>query len=151
MTNYTFRKATKKDAPQVFRLIKELAEFQGNLDKVNTTLSQIEEDGWGKEPAFEATLVEDEQNNSIAMALCFIQYSTWNGKCLYLEDLIVSHTHRGKGLGKIIFSHLLEDAKKRGFKALCWQVLDTNTSAMAFYKKFDASLENSWYNGKIMF
>ncbi|MGL6022325.1 MAG: GNAT family N-acetyltransferase [Chitinophagaceae bacterium] len=151
MENYKLRKGTQKDALDIFRLIEELATFQGNADKVKMTLSQIEKDGWGKQPAFETTVAEDQHNNVVGLALYYVSYSTWTGRCLYLEDLIVSQNQRRKGLGKILFTHLLEEAKLRNFKGLCWQVLDTNTMAIEFYKKFDASLENNWYNGKIIF
>ena len=83
------------------------------------------------------------------MAIYFVKYSTWKGKGLYLDDLIVSEKYRGRGIGKKLFDAFMEEAKKIEAKQVHWQVLDWNTPAIDFYKKLGASLEAEWLDCKM--
>ena len=82
----------------------------------------------------------------IAFALYYIRYSTWKGQTMYLEDIIVTESMRGKGIGKMLIEKLIEEAKEKGFKRITWQVLDWNEPAINFYKKFNAKFDPEWVN-----
>jgi len=82
----------------------------------------------------------------IAFALYYIRYSTWKGQTMYLEDIIVTESMRGKGIGKMLIEKLIEEAKVKGFKRITWQVLDWNEPAINFYKKFNAKFDPEWVN-----
>ena len=83
------------------------------------------------------------------MALYYIRYSTWKGRRIYLEDIIVTEEMRGKGYGKILFEKVLQTAKDRNYAGMVWQVLDWNTPAIDFYKKYDAEFDGGWLNGML--
>lgn len=144
----TIRKATKNDLPEVLNLIKELALFEKLPQEVTITLEQLEADGFGKHPLYWIILA---QNNKeiVGMSFYYIRYSTWKGKCLYLEDLVVKEAYKQKGIGSLLFNATLEAAKEMQAKLMTWQVLDWNKPAIEFYKKFNAELDAEWINGKI--
>ena len=68
---------------------------------------------------------------------------------MYLEDIIVTEKSRGKGIGKLLFDQLIEEARARQFKRIVWQVLEWNEPAINFYKKYQANLDPEWWNGSI--
>ena len=110
------RKGIKEDIPQVLDLIKELAEYEKALDQVSNTVERLENDGFGKSPVYDLFVAEAE-NKIIGMAITFFRYSTWKGKNLYIEDLVVSENFRRKGVGFKIF----EEVKKFSSSfILCW-------------------------------
>ena len=79
-------------------------------------------------------------------ALYYIRYSTWKGQVMYLEDLLVTESMRGNGIGKMLLDRLIEEAREKGFKKVVWQVLDWNEPAINFYKKYNASFDGGWVN-----
>jgi len=144
----TIRKGTPTDLPAVLDLIRELALFEKAPEEVTNTLEQLQEDGFGNTPSYQLLVAEvDEQ--VVGMALYFIKYSTWKGKGVYLDDLIVTENFRGQGIGKRLFDTVVEEAAKVGAKQLHWQVLDWNTPAIDFYKKYEAKLEGEWIDCKL--
>ena len=144
------RKALKSDLPEVLNLIKELALYEKALDEVTITLQELEKDGFGEHPLYWIILAENE-DGIIGMSFYYIRYSTWKGKCLYLEDIVVKEAFRGKKVGKLLFEETINAAKEMNAKLMNWQVLDWNEPAINFYKKFDAELDEEWINGKIRF
>lgn len=144
----TIRKATKNDLPEVLNLIKELALFEKQPQEVTITLKQLEEDGFGKHPLYWIILAEN-NNEIVGMSFYYIRYSTWKGRCLYLEDLVVKEVYKQKGIGSLLFKATLDAAKDMNAKLMTWQVLDWNEPAIEFYKKFNAELDEEWLNGKI--
>ena len=110
----------------------------------------MEEDGFGKNPVFNFYVAEL-NNKIIGIAVYFIKYSTWKGKGLYLDDLFVTEKFRGKGIGKKLFDIIIEEAKKIKAKQLHWQVLDWNTPAIDFYKKYGATIDAEWLDCKLHF
>lgn len=144
----SIRKAVKDDMVSVLELIKELAAYEHALEQVENTVEQLQEDGFGDQAVFECFVAED-ANQIIGFALFYTSYSTWKGKCLYLEDLLVTNTYRRKGVGKLLFDKVLQTAKERGAGRFEWQVLDWNEPAINFYKKYNADLDPEWINGKI--
>lgn len=142
------RKATKNDLPEVLLLIKELALFEKQPQEVTISLQELEKDGFGKSPLFWIILAEN-NNKIIGMSFYYIRYSTWKGRCLYLEDLVVKEAYKQQGIGKLLFEATLKEAKKMKASLITWQVLDWNQPAINFYKKFNAELDSEWLNGKI--
>jgi GNAT superfamily N-acetyltransferase len=146
--NINIRKGIKEDLTQVLELIHELALFEKAPQQVTNTIKDMEADGFGEKPVFEFFVAELDKK-VIGIALYFIKYSTWKGKGLYLDDLIVTQNHRGKGFGKKLFDAIILEAKKINAKQLHWQVLDWNTPAIEFYKKYGASVEAEWLDCKL--
>ena len=147
----TLRRAIKEDCKRLLELIQELADYEKAPAEVVVGLTHFEESGFGQNPVWWAFVAEDVNQIVQGFALYYIRYSTWKGQCLYLEDLLVTESLRGKGVGKLLFEAVMEETKNRGFKRMCWQVLDWNEPAINFYKKFGAKLDPEWMNGLIDF
>lgn len=148
--DFNIRKANKNDLPQILFLIKELALYENAPNEVTIKLEDLEEDGFGTNPLYWIIIAEND-NEIAGMSFYYIRYSTWKGKCLYLEDLIVKEAYRGKKIGEDLFEATIKIAKKMNAKQMNWQVLDWNEPAINFYKKFDAEMDEEWINGKIRF
>ena len=139
------RPGKRSDIPQVFELIKELAEYEKALDKVSNTVEKLEEDGFGPNPVYELFVAEIE-NNIVGIALTYYRFSTWRGKVMYLEDLIVKEHMRRKGIGKKLFDMVLDHAKVTSCVGLSLQVLDWNNLGINFYKKYNMEFDDEWIN-----
>ncbi len=139
------RPGKKDDIPEVFNLIKELAEFEKALNKVTNSIERLEQDGFGPNPVYELFVAENE-NKIEGMALTYYRYSTWRGKVLSIEDLIVKERSRRKGTGKKIFDFVLDHAKNQNCVGLCLQVLDWNEIGINFYKKYKMDFDSEWIN-----
>ena len=139
------RPGEKQDIPQVFELIKELAEFERASDQVTNSVKRLEQDGFGPNPAF-GLLVAENSNRIVGISLYYFRYSTWKGKRLYLEDIIVTESQRGQGIGKVLFDRTIEVARESDCTGMMWQVLDWNEPAISFYKKYNAQLDGEWVN-----
>ena len=148
--NISLRKATKEDLPKVLDLVKELALFENATEEVTITLNELEKDGFGETPLYWIILAVHD-DIVVGMSFYYIRYSTWKGKCLYLEDLVVKEEYRGQKVGKLLFEATIEAAKELNAKLMTWQVLDWNEPAINFYKKFNAELDGEWINGKLIF
>ena len=144
------RDAVREDIPAMFELIKELALYEKAPEQVTNTVEQMYMDGFGKNPIFE-TIISEVEGEIVGMALYYYRYSTWKGKRLYLEDLIVSETMRGRGLGETLLNAIIEKARQTACSGLMWQVLDWNEPAINFYKKFGARFDEEWVNVHIDF
>ena len=142
------RKGVKKDLPQVLALIKELADYEKSLDQVDVTLEQLEKDGFDGHPHY-YLLVAEEKGEIIGVCFYFIRYSTWKGKVLFLEDFVVKEEYRRMGIGGMLFEETIRIANKENMDGLHWQVLDWNTPALNFYKKYNASISSAWLNGRL--
>ncbi len=141
--NFTIRNAIKQDMPQVLNLIHELAVFEKEDDAVEVTVSDLEQDGFGENPAFHCFVAE--VNNKIeGMALVYFRYSTWKGKALHLEDLIVSEAMRGSGIGTKLLDEVVKYGHSLGVKRINWEVLDWNKPAIVFYEKNGANVMRDW-------
>ena len=131
--------------PSVLELIKELAVFEKEPNAVVISVEDLQRDGFSENPLFH-TFVAEVDNQIVGIALYYYRYSTWKGKRLYLEDLIVSEKMRGKGLGEKLLEATIEQAKKTSCTGVMWQVLDWNEPAINFYKKFGVRFDGGWLN-----
>ena len=134
-----------EDLPQVLQLVKELAEYEKALHEVTNTVALMEKEGFGENPLFGFFVAEEDQK-IIGISLYYYRYSTWKGKRLYLEDIVVTGSHRGKGIGHLLFEETMRFALKSDCCGMQWQVLDWNEPAINFYKKYQARLDNEWIN-----
>lgn len=141
--NFTVRSAHKSDMPEVHKLIVELAIFEKEPEAVEILVEDLIRDGFGNSPAFHCFVAE--VNNKIeGIALVYNRYSTWKGKVLHLEDLIVSQKMRGKGLGTILLNEVVKYGHQLGVKRINWEVLDWNEPAIAFYEQKGAIVKRDW-------
>lgn len=131
--------------PQVHALIKELAVYEKAPDEVTTTVDEMRWDGFGENPIFRFFVAESEEG-IVGIALYYTAYSTWKGKMIFLEDLVVTERLRRSGIGRQLFNAVAREAKEVGAKRFKWQVLEWNEPAIAFYKKIGANLDSEWIN-----
>ena len=145
------RKAVKEDCEKMMELIQELAVYEKEPDAVTVSFDHFVESGFGETPVWFGYVAEVDGMVE-GFALCYIRYSTWKGQRLYLEDFLVSEKMRGKGIGKLLFDKLLEEAQAKQYSGMAWQVLDWNEPAINFYKKYDkVSIDKGWLNCMINF
>ena len=129
--------------PRVLELIQELAAFEKQPDAVQVTVSDLERDGFGPNPLFQILVAE--MNGEIpGIALFYNRFSTWKGKTIHLEDLIVSEQYRGSGIGMKLYEAVMIEAKKQNVRRVEWNVLDWNTPAISFYEKTGAVVFKDW-------
>ena len=140
------RRALKEDCKAMMDLINELALYEKAPEEVTVDFEHFAESGFGETPVWWAFVAEVDQK-VVGFALYYIRYSTWKGQRLYLEDILVTESFRGKGIGKLLFNRLIEEAKEKKFSGMVWQVLEWNEPAINFYKKFDnVSFDGEWLN-----
>ena len=144
--NIKLRMATAEDCPRLLELINELAVYEKASQEVTVTLDEFVAAGFGDQPVWKS-FVATVDDTIVGMALYYIRYSTWKGCRLYLEDFLVTETYRGKGVGKLLFDAVVEEAKAKNYNGMNWQVLDWNQPAINFYDKYQADYESEWLNG----
>ncbi|MDB5022825.1 MAG: acetyltransferase family protein [Mucilaginibacter sp.] len=142
------RTAKKEDCPRLLDLVHELALFERAPEEVTVTLQEFEDAGFGNKPVWKAFVAEAD-GLIVGFALYYIRYSTWKGCRMYLEDLIITESWRGKGIGRLLFDQLVQQARESGFNGMTWQVLDWNEPAINFYKKYEATIEAGWLNASL--
>jgi GNAT superfamily N-acetyltransferase len=139
--SFKIRKTKVEDLSSVLRLIKELAIFEKELNAVEITLDDLIRDfSCG---LFDCLIAECNKE-IIGIALYYTRYSTWKGKTIHLEDLIVTQSERSKGVGRALLNELIFLAKKIGIKRVEWNVLDWNKGAIDFYKNLGAKILTNW-------
>lgn len=146
--NAAIREARLADCSRILELINELAVYERAPEEVTVTLAEFEDAGFGQKPVWKAFVAELDET-IVGFALYYVRYSTWKGCRLYLEDFIVTDSHRGKGIGKQLFDTIVLEAHEKGFNGMTWQVLDWNEPALNFYKKYEAGVEAGWLNGSL--
>jgi len=143
------RAAEPKDVEAIFGLINELAHYEKAPEQVTNTAHQLAIDLFQDKICH--AIVAEKNEEMVGFALYYISYSTWKGRCLYLEDFYVKESRRKQGIGALLFEEILEIAKKMQVKRMDWQVLEWNEPAIEFYKKYDAILDPEWLNGRLFF
>ena len=144
----TIRRAVKEDCPRLLELVTELAVYEKAPNEVTVTLDHFIESGFGNNPVWWA-FVAEEDGVIHGFALYYIRYSTWKGQAMYLEDIIVTESMRGKKVGKLLFDQLIEEAKEKKLHRIVWQVLEWNEPAINFYKKYNTDFDGEWVNCSI--
>ena len=144
------RIGVKSDLPRVLELIKELAVFENAPNEVEVSVDEMMNWGFGQDKIFDFFVLEKE-SVIVGIAVYYYKYSTWKGKCLFLEDIIVTESERKNGYGKLLFNEVVKVAKAKKMRRMEWQVLDWNTAAIEFYKKYQANLDGDWINCKLTF
>lgn len=142
------RKGFKEDLPAVLNLIKELAEYEKEPHEVVVSLQDMEHDGFGENPIFKFFVAEVDKK-IVGMALYYVKYSTWKGKCVYLDDIVVTQSYRRKGIGNLLFEAVIKATKEIRARRLEWQVLDWNEPAIEFYKKYDTKFLEEWLSCRL--
>ena len=145
MESIKIRQGKKEDLPQVLELVKELALFERAPHEVTNTVAQMEEDGFGPNPVY-GFFVAEYKDKLVGLSLYYWRYSTWKGKRLYLEDIIVTEQERGKGTGKLLFDRTLQKVLEENCTGMMWQVLEWNEPAINFYKKYGSKMGAEWLN-----
>jgi GNAT superfamily N-acetyltransferase len=144
-TPVSIRPGKKNDLPRVLELVKELALYEKAPHEVINTVEKMEEDGFGSNPIYGFFVAENE-NEIVGLSLYYWRYSTWKGKRLYLEDIIVTESERGSGIGKKLFDRTMQHTLDQGCTGMMWQVLEWNEPAINFYKKYGSKLDDEWTN-----
>ena len=139
------RRAIQEDCPRLLELVRELAVYERAPDEVTVSLSHFEESGFGTHPVWWAFVVEIDRVIA-GFALYYIRYSTWKGQRMYLEDILVTKEMRGKGLGRMLFERLIDEAREKQLNGIVWQVLEWNEPAIRFYKKYQVTFDTEWVN-----
>lgn len=137
------REGQKSDMPAVLMLIKELASFEKEANAVEITAEDLERDGFGEKSLFKVFIAEKNEE-IVGMALFYERYSTWKGRSIHLEDLIVKQQYRGEGIGKALYTKVLTYAHDQNLKRVSWEVLDWNKVAIDFYNSTGAKILESW-------
>jgi GNAT superfamily N-acetyltransferase len=144
----SIRRAVPEDCPRLMELIKELAEYEKAPNDVTVTIEHFKASGFGTNPVWWA-FVAEEKGVILGFALYYIRYSTWKGQAMYLEDIIVTEKARGRGIGRLLFDQLIEEARAKKFNRIIWQVLEWNEPAINFYRKYNADFDGEWLNASI--
>mgnify|MGYP000990908706 FL=1 len=154
--NVVIRKAEARDVPRMLALVKELATFEREPEAVTVTEAEMVDAGFGTKPVWfgwvaEVDAIPGQANNDsiVGMAVCYTRYSTWRGRTVYLEDIIVTDAARGKKVGERLFRECVQYAAAKDYNWMRWQVLDWNTDAIRFYERFGASISPGWLNGEL--
>jgi len=140
----TIRPATPSDVPAILNFIRELATYERAPDAVVATEADLLRDGWGPTPRFKAIIAEEDEA-PVGFALYFTTYSTWRGHHgIRLEDIYVTPTMRGKGIGKALLARIAQIAIAEGCPRLEWDVLEWNAPAIAVYERIGAHILTEW-------
>lgn len=152
------RRGVKDDLQGVLALIKELARYEKAADEVAVTVEQLARDGFpsqdgpfsgGEASKLFEIIIAENGSNIVGMALYYFGYSTWKGKMLYLDDIVVSEKYRRKGVGNQLFEAIIQKAREKDVKQIRFHVLDWNEPAINFYKKYNVQFEAEWVTCKL--
>lgn len=149
MNDIKIRYATETDMSAIYNLIMELAIYENAAEEVTIDESQLLHDF--QAGIFESQVAVNSNNEVVGTVIYYITFSTWKGKMMYLEDFVVKESARRQGIGKLLFDAVIAEAKKQDCNLMKWQVLDWNEPAINFYKSYNATIEEEWFNGKIIF
>lgn len=144
----TIRRAQALDVPQMLALVQELAVFERAPNEVTVSEQHMLEAGFGEDPVW-AGWVAEAKGAIVGMAVCYERYSTWKGRRLYLEDIIVTEKARGLRIGEKLFRHCAAYAVEMNYSGMLWQVLEWNVDAIRFYDRFGAKFSKEWLNGSL--
>lgn len=144
----TITAGTPEDVPELLACIRELAQYEKAADQVEVDLEELIRDGFGPNPLYRFFVARSGREVA-GIALYYFKYSTWKGKALFLEDIIVKERFRRKGIGHRLFVAVCKAAHAEKCRRMDWQVLDWNEPAICFYRGFEANLNDEWLNGQL--
>lgn len=148
MQQTIIRKATLQDMSSIYQLVHELAVFEKEPEALKIGVKEYQD---AYADGLIDSIVAEVDGKIVGITVFYMTFSTWRGKCLYLEDFYVQPQYRKYGIGQQLFDAYLEEAKSRGARQTKWQVLDWNEIGLNFYTKNQAVIEKNWWNGKIFF
>ncbi|MCH9659922.1 MAG: GNAT family N-acetyltransferase [Bacteroidetes bacterium] len=137
-------KAKKEEMSSVLQLITELAVFEKEPNAVQISEEDLMDAGFGESPMF-TCFVAKINKEIVGMALIYFRFSTWVGKTVHLEDLVVKEKMRGKGIGDALYKGVMQYAKDEGVKRVNWMVLGWNEGAIKFYRRTGAVVMDEWW------
>lgn len=140
---FSIRSATINDVPLLRCMIRELADFEGELESCVIEEADLARDGFGQNPQFRA-LVAEYDHQPAGYALYFDCYSTWVGSEIFLEDLYVRPQFRSCGIGMGLLAEVARIALEENRRALRWEVLNWNENAIELYKALGAEFHDQW-------
>ena len=144
MSTITIRNATPQDTQTILDFIIELAIYEKAEHEVKTNVEETREAIFGKNSTVKALICE-EDGKPIGYAVYFYNYSTWLGKNgIYLEDLYITESKRGKGAGKALLKHIAKMAVNEGCERFEWSCLDWNKPSRDFYESIGAVAKTEW-------
>lgn len=143
MIEFTIREAKKEDMPEVLELIKELAAYENASAEVEINVEDLEKEGFD-EGNFKC-FVADVDGKLEGMALVYFRFSTWKGRTVHLEDLIVRESMRGTGLGGALYRRVVQYGHENGVRRVEWVVSEGNKNAIEFYENTGADIKKNWY------
>ena len=129
--------------PIVLTLIKELADYEKEANQVKTSVGELVQDGFCENPLFKVVCA-DFDGEVVGMVLYYYGYSTWKGKMVYIDDIVVSERFRRMGVGQKLFDYIRKEAKEKNANQIRFHVLEWNEPAINFYKKNGTSLDEDW-------
>ena len=142
------RPALPQDVPQILAFIRELAAYEREPDAVHATEADLLRDGFGPTKVFDCLIADWTESGTTTpagFALYFHNYSTWRGHAgIHLEDIYVTPSSRGKGIGRALIAGVAAIAVAEGCPRLQWDVLEWNTPAIGFYQKMGAVMQSDW-------
>ena len=142
MDNLEVRAATVNDIPTVLSLLRELATYEGKLDRVKVNESLLAEYAFGERACIDM-LLGLLDGSAVSYAIFFPHFASYCGRpWLYLEDLYVQPAARGRGVGRGMMAHLARVTVQRGWAGMAWGVLDWNEPAFQFYRGLGATTSN---------
>tara|TARA_B110000003_G_scaffold61775_1_gene62135 strand:- start:495 stop:989 length:495 start_codon:yes stop_codon:yes gene_type:complete len=138
------REAQKKDMNSVHKLIVELAIYEKEPDAVEIDVKELTNMGFSSSPPLFKCLIAEVNNTIVGAAIIYNRFSTWKGKTLHLEDLIITERMRNNGIGSKLFDEVIRYGKKIGAQRISWNVIDWNQSAIKFYESKGAEIVKGW-------
>ena len=141
--DFIIRRGQTKDMQSVLDLITELAVFEKEPDAVDISVDDLVKDGFSENPKFKIFVAEHERE-IIGIALFYERFSTWKGRTIHLEDLIVTKNKQKIGAGKALYTAVLKYAYDHEYNRVAWEVIDWNSNAIDFYKSTGATYLNDW-------
>ena len=147
----TVRNGTADDMKNVHTLVMQLAIFEKAPEEVITDVETLQKDGYGERDNFRTLIAEDENKQVIGICLYYIAYSSWKGRILFLDDIVIDEPYRSQGVGTLLMNALFNICKEEHIKQMRWQVLDWNEPATKFYEKLGAFIDKDWYTCKMNF
>lgn len=147
----TIRTATAEDVGAMWRLVHELATFEREPQEVITSPVSMLCDGFGTNPIYEAFVAALEDGTIVGTAIYFYTYSTWKGRTMYLDDIVITESYRRLGIGGLLFDAIIAKAKAEKVQRLSWQVLDWNAPAIAMYEKLGAEFLDEWITCRLTY